>query len=239
MAISTTHTSSAVDATPPVGVGSRRLGALSGSAFVLCVLAGNSLTETVAVPEGDAGAEALATLVAKDGDRLVAAGTILELLGFVLLAVFTAYVIDLLRRRAALAAAGVLAGVSAVLMLAVKLSSAAPYLAGVTNHESLSPDAALSLVATNGAAFVVGWLPWAVFVGAAAVSLHGAGVLGRGGQVTGLAVGVLGLVAALLGVAAPDSANPVPFLLGLLWTAVVGVTLAVREPTLPAGGGKC
>jgi hypothetical protein len=208
----------------------RRAAALSGPSFVVLVLAGNSLTETVATESGaGAGQEALATFAAKDGDPVVAVGTAMELLGFVLLAVFAAYLVDLLRRRVALRAAGVMALVSVGWMLAVKLGSAAAYVAGLARHEELTPEVALALVEINNAAFVLGWLPWALFVGAAALSLRQARALGRVGLGVGLVAATLGTAAAVVGVVAPDHANPLPFLLGLVWVLVVGVRLAFLE----------
>lgn len=207
----------------------RRAAALSGPAFVVLVLTGNSLTETAAIRGADAAAAASATLAAKAGDPVVAVGTALELLGLMLLAVFTAHVCDLLRRRNALGPAAVLALLGAALMLAVKLGSAAPYLAGIARHELLSPEVALALVEMNGAAFVLGWLPWAVFVGSAAVSLHRAGAVGRLGRDVGVALGLAGMLAGLVGIVAADYANPLPFLGGLVWVLVVGVRLAVGE----------
>jgi hypothetical protein len=205
-----------------------RVAPLSAPAFVVLVLAGNSLTETVATAPGDAAEAALATFAAKAEDPLVALGIVMELTGFVLLAVFTAWLVDALRRRAAFGVAGALAVIGAVLMLAVKLGSAAPYLTGVLRHASLSPESALLLSELNGAGFVIGWLPWALFVAAAAVALRRAGLLGRLGHVAGLGTGTLGVVAALAGVVVPQNANPLPFLAGLLWLAAVGVRVTLR-----------
>jgi hypothetical protein len=182
-----------------------RVAPLSAPAFVVLVLAGNSLTETVATAPGDAAEAALATFAAKAEDPLVALGIVMELTGFVLLAVFTAWLVDALRRRAAFGVAGALAVIGAVLMLAVKLGSAAPYLTGVLRHASLSP----------------------VRYGAA-VALRRAGLLGRLGHVAGLGTGTLGVVAALAGVVVPQNANPLPFLAGLLWLAAVGVRVTLR-----------
>jgi uncharacterized membrane protein len=231
--------------TTPTGPGRggrtlQRLLPLSGPAFVVLVLTGNGLTErtteSTAVSGADPARDALATFAAKAGDPVVATGTALELVGFVLLAVFTAWLIDALRQRAALALAGVLALVGAVLMLAVKLGSASPYLVGILHHDAISPESALLLQGINDAGFVLGWLPWALFVAAAAVALRRAGLLGRFGFGFGLLVGGLGVVAAVLGVVAPPAANPLPFLAGLLWTLLVGVRVAVREWGTITGG---
>lgn len=122
-----------------------------------------------------------------------------------------------------------MAAVSATIMLAVKLASGAPHLAGLAYHGQLSADTALALTLTNGAAFVIGWLPFAVFVLAAAWALHTAGVLGRFGTWSGLVIGGLGILAALSGAADTASAMPVPFLLGCLWTAAISLKKAVAS----------
>lgn len=214
----------------------RSLAPLSGPAFVVLVLAGNGLTETVTVTGGDPGQDTLATFVAKAADPVVAVGTAMELVGFILLAGFAAWLVDALRRTSALGVAGVLALVGVVLLLAVKLGSAAPYLVGVVHHETLSPETALVLNELNGAGFVLGWLPWALFVAAAAVALHAAGLLGRVGHAAGLVVGGLGLVAAVAAAVVPGHANPLPFLAGLVWTLVVGVRVTIREWGTISGG---
>lgn len=207
----------------------RRLAPLSGPAFVVLVLAGNGLTETVAVSGGDPAGDALATFAAKAGDPAVAAGTAMELVGFVFLATFAAWLVDTLHRRSSLGTAGVLALVGAVMLLATKLASAAAYLTGIVHHETISPETALVLSELNGAGFVLGWLPWALFVGAAAVALYGARLLGRVGRAAGLVIGGIGLVAAVAGIIWPGNANPLPFLAGLLWTLVVGARVTIRE----------
>lgn len=205
-------------------------GAATGPAFVVLVLTGNSLTEADAPEAGGTPAQvALAGIVAKAGNRTVEAGTVMELAGFVCLAVFAAYLHELLRRRGAASAAGSLAMLGVVLLLAVKLGSTAPYLAALNHHESLSAAAALALVETNGAAFVVGWMPWGIFVAAGAVALRRAGLLGRLGVAAGVVVGTLGVVAMVLGSFDTGSANPLPFLAGLVWTSAVGTRLAVAE----------
>jgi hypothetical protein len=214
------------------------LGAAAGPAFVVLVLAGNSLTETDAPEAGGTPArDALAGIAARVGNRTVEAGTVMELVGFVCLAVFAAYLHGLLRRRRAESAAGSLALIGAVLLLAVKLGSVASYLAALNHHESLTPTTALALVETNGAAFVVGWMPWGIFVAAAAVALHAAGLLGRVGAAAGVLIGTLGVVAMVLGSFDTGSANPLPFLAGLVWTLVVGMRLALAEARPVAIGG--
>ncbi|HJR37107.1 MAG TPA: hypothetical protein VJ819_01870 [Nocardioidaceae bacterium] len=219
---------------------SRRLAAASGPAFVVLVLAGNSLTESVPAPPADLppGQAALEGLAAGAGDATVQLGLVAEVLAFCSFLVFAAYLADLLRRRGGLRLAGTVAVIAAVLMVAVKLGSATPYLAGLAHHDELSADAALTLVATNGAAFVLCWLPFSLFVWAAAVALRGAGLLGPVGYWAGVLLGVLGVAAMLAGLSDVNTANPVPFLLGLLWVLVTGVRLVLAEPRTTVGIGE-
>lgn len=208
----------------------RRLVALTGPAFVALVLAGNSLTESATpATSGSDADDALATLGAHAGSGTVHAGLALELLAFLCLAVFSAYLVDLLRRRGALGITGVLAAVAACWLLGVKVASGSPYLAGLAFHDQLTPEAALGLVGSNGASFVLAWLPFGVFVLASAHALHSAGLVGRVTWVVGTAVGAAGVGLALLGAPDPTEANPLGFLAGLLWLLVVGARLAVSE----------
>ena len=206
----------------------RRLTAATGPAFVVLVLAGNSLTES-ATPEGSGSAsdEALAGLEAHATSGAVHAGLALELLAFVSLAVFTAHLVDLLRRRDVLGSSGVLAALAACWLLGVKVASGAPYLAGLAHHEQLTPEAALGLVGSNGASFVLAWLPFGLFVLATAHALHAAGLVGRFAWVAGSVIGTACVGLALWGAPAPDEANPLGFLAGLLWLLVVGSWLCV------------
>lgn len=87
--------------------------------------------------------------------------------------------LETLRRRHALGLSGLVAALAAGMMLSVKLASAAPYLAGLAYHNVLTPDTALTLSLTNGTGFVHCWLPFAIFVAAAALALRHAGMFGR------------------------------------------------------------
>ncbi|MDQ4052288.1 MAG: hypothetical protein M3237_06240 [Actinomycetota bacterium] len=206
----------------------RRVRSGAGLAFVALTLAGNSLTESAVDPEAElTGEVALSQLAAKAGSTLAQVGLVLELVGFVALAVFVAQIVADGVRRSRPAVSAVLAAIAVTVMLAVKLGSGAPYVAGLAHHELISEDTALTLTVINGAGFVLCWLPFAVFVLAAAWSLRAAGDLGRLGLGTAVAIGGLGVLAGLVGALDTADANPVPFLLGCLWTAVVSVRLSV------------
>jgi uncharacterized membrane protein YoaK (UPF0700 family) len=85
----------------------------------------------------------------------------------------------------------------------------------------------------NGVAFVISWLPYAVFVLAAAAALHQATLVGRPTAYIGMVLGVAGVVLALVGIHDPSNGSPIAFLLGLLWTLVVTVRLAVKPGSVP------
>lgn len=204
-----------------------RVSSATGAAFVILTFAGNSLTESVIETASQPSpSKALEDFTAKAASGAAQAGLALELLGFVALTVFIGVLLDTLRRRHALGLSGIVAAVAAAIMLSVKLASAAPYLAGLAHHAALTPDTALALSLTNGAGFVLCWLPFAVFVAAAALALRHAGMLGRLGTAAGLLIGGLGIVAALWGMVDMASAMPVPFLLGCLWTLAASLKIA-------------
>jgi predicted metal-binding membrane protein len=197
--------------------------AATGPAFVVLVLAGNSLTESLV--KGDT----LADLAAQAGSTAARAGVMMELLAFVAFALFAGYLVDALRRRDAFTTAGAVAVVGIVMMLSVKLGSAAPYLVALSEHASITAEDAALLLQTNGAAFVLVWLPFSLFVGAAATALRAAALIGRPAHLVGLGLAGLGMVAALAGAPDPEAALPVPFLLSLLWTLAIGSKLALGE----------
>jgi hypothetical protein len=177
------------------------VGAASGAAFVVLILVGNGIAE-------DGGNPAL--------------GVPLELLGFAALSCFVAYVAT--RLRAVSGWAPALALVAGVTTLAVKLGSAAPYLAA--EYGEVGPDVAAGLVAASDAAFVVNWLPHGLFVVALAI-------VAMQGRHLSQAIGWAGVVVGLATIAAvPVSTGEpfvIPFLLSLLWLLVASVTLVRHE----------
>jgi hypothetical protein len=113
-------------------------------------------------------------------------------------------------------------------MLAVKLGSAAPMSALDLDRKTLTPQLAQLLNDFGSAAFVISWVPFAVFVAATAMALHRVRLVGRPTAYIGSAIGVLGIHAALVGLRDIADANPVAFLVGLVWVFVVSVRLAVK-----------
>jgi len=148
--------------------------------------------------------------------------------------VFLGYLLDL-RRRTSGAGSGAVASATAVCagltMLIIKLGSGVPMGVLLLDHAGMSPDLARVLADMGSVAFVLGWLPYAVFVGAAALGLLRAGLVGRPTAVIGAVVGAAGLVLALIGLENPVDGNPMAWMAGLLWTLVVSVRLAVRPGT--------
>jgi hypothetical protein len=164
------------------------------------------------------------------GSTTASIGLFLEVSGFVVFIVFLGFLTDLLRPRTTGSWAGLAAGtaiIAGVVELAIKLSSAAPFLTLSLDRDGLSPEIARVLNDINGMAFLVSWLPLATFIGALAVALYGIGLIGRPTMYIGLFSGVAGLALALWGVQDPMSANPLALMVGMVWLLVVTVRLAV------------
>jgi hypothetical protein len=212
-----------------------RLGAVTGVVYVVLVLAGNTIA-TAGIPQPDhaTGEQALAAAAHQASSPSAVVGFALETLSFVAFMFFLGYLSDVLRRRTSTVTSGTAAGaavVAGVVMLAVKLGSAAPMGALFLDRARIGPALAQVLNDVNGVAFVVSWLPFAVFVAATAAALHRVALVGRPTAYVGLALGVAGVVLAVIGMNDPVGATPMGFLLGLLWLLVVSVRLTVRPGT--------
>ena len=136
--------------------GADRLGVAAGAAFVVCILAGNSMTESV-VGTDDSPVGTAADLAAQAASGVARGGLVLELLGLLLLGWFAATVAVLGWRRSGAGTLPVLVVGAGLLVAAVKLASAAPYLAALAG-DGLSDEVRHALIETNGAAFVLTWL---------------------------------------------------------------------------------
>ena len=204
---------------------SRRIVPLSGLAFFLLVMVGNSIaTGQSAVDHTHTGQEILANLRAHDGTAYWF-GTALELAGLLLLGVFAVFMVRRIRgagvdgRLPAIALAGGLATV------AIKLLSGGPAIYAVVRDNQISPDTAKTLVAVNDWMFAASWAGIGAFVAAGGIAAARAGLVPR-------PLGVAGAVfAALIAVGAAAGVEPGIFgyMLSLLWIAVVSVVLAVRQ----------
>jgi hypothetical protein len=214
-----TPATAAATAAPAARTG--RLALLSGAAYVVAVLVGNALTES-ATGDGVLGdLEATATSTA------ARVGIVLELLAFVLLLVFVGTLCTYLRRTPA---SGVLAVPGAV-MVSIKLGSGAELLAALYERHDLDEGTAQALVSENGAAFLLFWLPFGLFVVATAMVMAQAGTVGTSWRWSGCTLGTLTVLAGVVGAVDPDLAVPVPFLLSLLWVAALSVRLALGTGT--------
>lgn len=210
-----------------------RVTAATGAAFVILVFVGNALnTAGTSQSSHPSGAQVLRDVNHQADSTGATVGLVLEVLGFVAFMVFLGYLAHALLRGAGVRASGTAAGtaiVAGITMLAIKLGSAAPFLVLFLDRDELSPRLALVLSDMNGAAFLVSWLPFALFVAAAAAGLHGAGLVGRPTAYIGIAVGAAGVALTLVGINDLVNANPLAFLFGMLWLLVVSVRLAVRR----------
>lgn len=210
-----------------------RVTAAAGAAFVILVFVGNTLnTAGTSQSSHPSGAQVLRDVNHQADSTGATVGLVLEVLGFVAFMVFLGYLAHALLRGAGVRASGTAAGtaiVAGIAMLAIKLGSAAPFLVLFLDRDRLSPQLAQVLNDMNGAAFVVSWLPFALFVAAAAAALQGAGLVGRPTAYIGIVLGAAGVVLTLVGIDDLVNANPLAFLLGMLWLLVVSVRLAVRR----------
>lgn len=209
-----------------------RIGAASGAAFVALLFAGNALsvagTSQAAHPSG---AQVLQDAAHQATSTSTTVGFVMEFVGFASFMVFLGYLATVLRRRAAASIAAGTAVVAGITMLAIKLGSAAPGGALLTDYKDIDAGLAQALNDINGVAFVLSWMPFAVFVTATAVALRTAALVGKPTGYIGVFLGVAGLLLAIVGLNDPFNANPMPFLLGMLWLLVVSVRLAVRPGT--------
>ena len=212
-----------------------RIAAATGALFVVLITVGNQ----IGVSGTDQSAHPTGTSVLHDAalqahSTAAMIGFTLEFLGFMAFVVFLGYVLDL-RRRTSAAGAGAVASATAVCagltMLIVKLGSAVPMGVVMLDRAGMSPDLARALADMGSVAFVLGWLPYAVFVGAAALGLLRAGLVGRPTAIIGAVVGAAGFVLALISLENPINGNPMAWMAALLWTLVVSVRLAVRPGT--------
>lgn len=215
-----------------------RVAAASGALYVLLIIIGNTLA-TAGDTGGNhpSGAEVLRAVQHDATSATATAGFVLEVLGFVFFCLFLGYLAAVFAgsRDTSRSTDGfggrVMAGtalVSGVMALAIKLASAAPAIVLVMDRGELDPTLARVLSDLNGAAFVVSWLPTALFVAATALALYDAGLVGRVLAYSGAFLGVVGVVLAIVGFKDPVGANPVAFLLSLLWVVAASARLAAR-----------
>jgi hypothetical protein len=205
-----------------------RFGALTGAAYVVLVIIGNTLSSNSPGPHPDhpTGLQDIADARWIAGSTSAQVGITLELLSFAAWMLFIGYLFTRLHSAGWLAGGALVGGVVSV---AVKLASAAPMIVGFTLRDDISPDSARVLTELNGAAFVVDWLPVGLFVACAAAAALRIGALGRVLGWAGVASGSVAVVTtAVLGLTA-ESGNALPFMLCLLWMLLVSFRLATQR----------
>jgi hypothetical protein len=207
-----------------------RIGAACGAAYVLLVLVGNQMASGSSTDPHPSGARDLADFAATPTVSQTV-GFTLELLGLLAFVPFLAWLVHALRQRGGPAPwlAGA-AGGFGLLVLAVKVSSAMPIMAGELDHAELSPQLARVLSDMNGAAFVITFLPYGMFLATTGAAFLLTGFLGRVAGWSGVVIGALVVLATLVAQGDPVDTNVMPFLAGLLWLLVIGVRLAVAGP---------
>lgn len=211
-----------------------RIGAASGAAFVALIFAGNTInTAGTSQASHPSGAQVLKDAAHQATAASATLGFVMEFVGFAAFIVFLGYLASAWRRRIA---GGIVAGtaiVAAITMLAIKLGSAAPAGALLSDYKHLSPQTAQVLNDMNSVSFVLSWMPFAVFVVAAAAALRATGFVGKPTAYLGMFLGVAGLLLSIVGLNDPFNANPAAFVLGMAWLLVVSVRLAVKPGPLP------
>lgn len=213
-----------------------RVALATGAGFVACILVGNSLTESGAPTEQTPAAATEYFTLLNAGSHRVGLG--LELFGFCLLLVFLARLWAVL--RAAERGSGWLSGLAiagGLTTIGVKLATASPALVGLTVPD-LPGEQAQLLLRLGEAGFLVSAMTYGVFLLGVAGAGLATGILPRWLSVLGTVFGSL----AVLGSLAPSSLEGTPgvlgFLLGLFWTAIVSVLLAVRNGSAAPVAGR-
>lgn len=205
-----------------------RLGPAAGIAYVVCVFAGNAISSG----GGEQGVQLSGRQVVEETVRQASSATAtlgfaLEFLGFLALMAFIGYLAAASGTRRPAAVTAVVAGCT---VLAIKLGSVVPATTLFVERRTIAPSLAQVLADMDSVAFVLTWLPFAVFTWAVAVALLGAGRVGRPTAYSGIVIAVAGVLLGLIGINDPMNATPLGFLLTTLWLLVIAVRFTVRPP---------
>lgn len=211
-----------------------RLGALTGAAWVVCILTGNSLVES-GMPTEDT-PQAASTYMDLLSTGQHRAGLALELFGFCLLLAFVARLHAALRDAegpgAWLPGVALTAGIS---LASVKVASGAGLVIGLS-VDDLTGEQAQLLLRLGDATFLITAMLAGVLVLGTAGSALASGLLPRGLAWVGVPLGALAVFGSLF----PSSLDGGPgipgFLLGLLWLAAVSILLATRSAASSGAG---
>jgi hypothetical protein len=211
-----------------------RAGALCGVAYIVMINVGNTLQTGGSSDSHPSGAADLAGFTGHPGP-VQSIGFGLEFTGMLSFLVFLGWFAWFLRSRGGPAPwLGSVAGLAGGVTIAVKLASVMPMGAGELDHGVLTPALARVLADMNGAAFVVTFLTYGVFMLAAGLAILTSRALGRFAGWTAVVIGTAGIVLTLATGADPVSTNALPFILGMLWVLVIGIRLGVRAPRTAA-----
>jgi hypothetical protein len=212
-----------------------RTGALCGAAYIVMINVGNTLQAGGSTDSHPSGAADLAGF-AGHPSLAQGVGFGLEFTGMLSFLVFLGWFGWFLRARGGPAPwLGSVAGLAGGVTIAVKLASVMPMGAGELDHGVLTPALARVLSDMNGAAFVLTFLPFGVFMLATGLAILTSRALGRVAGWTAVVIGAAGIVLTLATGVDPVTTNALPFMLGMLWVLVIGIRLGVRAPRAPAG----
>lgn len=209
---------------------SDRIGASCGAAYVALILVGNG----IATGNGEQSNDPTGQQVLQYADQAAHSGVVLvgramEILGFVAMAFFIAWLVPRLRRAGGpapwLADVVLVGGVGT---LAVKIATIAPEAAVDATRQSIDPALAKALYDIAGAGFIMSFLPFAILMLGLGGAVLTSGFLGRFAGWSAIVLGVAGLLVVVT--ASSLDTNPMPFVLGLLWLLVASVRLAWRGP---------
>ena len=210
-----------------------RLAAACGSAYIVLILVGNQMSMGGTGGQNDPHPSGAADITMFSGHPGIVEklGFSLEVLGMAAFVFFLGWLVSTLRGRGGTWSwLSTVAGVAGTLALAVKLGSFLPMLAGVADHQDLTPGLARVLFDMNSAGFVLFTFPYAVFMIGAAGALLASGYVGKVLGISGIVIGAAGVLLPLPTQFDPVSSNVLPWILGMLWTLVLGIRLAWKGP---------
>ncbi|HJV99919.1 MAG TPA: hypothetical protein VJ617_12595 [Arthrobacter sp.] len=198
-----------------------RFGAFSGAAYVLLANIGSAL-----VGQGSNGAESPGQLILDEQHRIAEnpwarvafAVVVLAQLAFVM---FVGYLYTRLRNAGWLAAVALVGGIAAIMASLVSMSMV---ITVFVLRDDISPDLARALVDVDGAGHLVQLLPLGVLVLFASAAALVTRALGRVLSWAGMAIGATSIVVlAATGLPANEDFFVWPFLLVVLWMAVISL----------------
>jgi hypothetical protein len=212
-----------------------RIGAFSGAAYVLLANLGSAL-----IGQGSTGGELPGQAILDEQQRLAEnpwtnVAFAVVILAQLALMVFIGYLCSRVRDAGWLATTALVGGTAALIAIFVSLSLV---IAVFVVRDDISPELARALQDVDGAGHLVQLLPWGVFALFASAAALVTRTLGWVLSWAGVLIGATSIVA-LAAAGLPDDEEFFlwPFLLILLWIAVISIRLgfARRRTSTPAG----